>query len=105
MGMVTIVRYRPKAGKDADLVALVGDHLRILQEERLATDRPPIIMRAANGDILEAFEWISPEAIEQAHQNPSVNALWARFAVACEYQPLASLEECQQLFASFEAIN
>ena len=69
------------------------------------TDRPASVMRAADGTILEVFEWRSAEAIQQAHGNPAVQALWAEFGAACDYTPLANLAEAQQMFAEFEAVQ
>jgi hypothetical protein len=51
------------------------------------------------------FEWRSAEAIQQAHANPAVQALWAEFGEACDYTPLARLKESQQMFAEFEAVS
>ena len=69
--------------------------------EGLATDRPVCAMRAADGTILEVFEWKSQEAIAAAHQNAAVQALWQRYQEACEYVPLSTVAECQQMFAGF----
>ena len=49
----------------------------------LVTDRPPYAMRAADGTIVEVFEWKSEEAIAGAHGNPQVQAMWGRYAEAC----------------------
>jgi hypothetical protein len=51
------------------------------------------------------FEWRSADAIRQAHANPAVEALWDEFGAACDYVPLASLAEAQQMFAGFEAVD
>ena len=47
----------------------------------------------------------SSEAIASAHDNPVVQALWARFALACDYVPLNTLGEAQDMFAEFEAVD
>jgi len=105
MGRFVIVAYTPKAGREEQLLAAVKKHLQVLQAEQLVTDRPASVMRAADGTILEVFEWRSAEAIQQAHGNPAVHALWAEFGAACEYTPLAKLAEAQQMFAEFEAVQ
>jgi hypothetical protein len=102
---VVIVAYRPKPGKGDVLLAEVRDHHHLLRSEGLATDRHPIVMRAADGAIIEVFEWASPAAIEEAHANPRVQAMWSRFAKCCDYVPLASLEEAANLFAEFEPLE
>jgi hypothetical protein len=103
MGRFVIVAYRPKAGKEQGLAAAVEKHLRVLREEHLVTEREAYVMRAADGTVLEVFEWLSAEAITKAHTNPSIQALWGEFAAVCDYVPLASLHEAQQMFAEFEA--
>jgi hypothetical protein len=62
-------------------------------------------MRAKDGTILEVFEWQSAEAIAQAHALPAVQALWGEFAATCDYRPLSSVAECQQLFAEFDPVD
>jgi hypothetical protein len=51
------------------------------------------------------FEWLSPEAIERAHANGAVQALWAEFEAACDYVPLASLPEAKAMVAEFEPVS
>jgi hypothetical protein len=104
MGRFVIVAYIPKAGQQA-LLAAVKKHLQVLHVEGLVTDKPGYVMRAADGTIVEVFEWRSAEAIAQAHTNPAVAALWAEFGAACDYTPLARLNEAQQMFAEFEAVS
>jgi hypothetical protein len=62
-------------------------------------------MRAADGTIVEVFEWKSAEAIANAHSNPAVQAMWGRYSAACEYVPLTSIKECSDLFAQFEPVE
>jgi hypothetical protein len=85
-----------------ELDALARDHVEILRNEDLVTDRVPIIMEAKDGTILEVFEWKSAEAIEAAHSNPNVLAMWERNRVACDYIPVAEVPEAVELFSEFE---
>jgi hypothetical protein len=62
-------------------------------------------MRAADGTIVEGFEWLSADAIRQAHGSPAVGALWAQFNSCCEYLLLAKLAEAHGIFAEFDAIQ
>lgn len=105
MGRFVIVAYKPKQGKEQQLLAVVGKHLRVLQAEDLVTDKPAYVMRAGDGTIVEVFEWRSDEAVGQAHASPAVQALWAELGEACDYTPLADLAESQQLFAEFDAVS
>ena len=104
MGRFVIVSYVPKPGMADALMAAVRKHLHVLRAEDLVTDRPAYVMRAADGTVVEVFEWRSAEAIAKAHSTPAVQALWGEFAAACDYRPLSRLAECQQLFAEFEPV-
>ena len=69
------------------------------------TDRPPYLMRAADGTFVEVFEWKSTAAIEAAHQNAAVQAMWARFEETCTYESLVNLSESKEMFANFESVQ
>jgi quinol monooxygenase YgiN len=101
MGRIVIAAYHPKPGRAEALRAVVRRHGPVLRAEGLVTSRPFTAFAAADGTLLELFEWASADAIDAAHSNPRVQALWAEFNEACEYKPLASLAEAAQLFAEF----
>ena len=105
MGIIVIVAYRPQPGKEALLLQLTRDHVPVLRAQGLATDRPVTAMRASDGTIVEVFEWMSHEAIGQAHSNPAVLKLWERYEEACDIVPLTALKECAGMFAGFEPID
>jgi quinol monooxygenase YgiN len=104
MGRFVIVAYTPKPGMADALLAAVRKHLQVLRAENLVTDRPANVMRAADGTIVEVFEWRSADAIAKAHEIPAVQALWAEFGAACDYRPLSELAESQQMFAEFDPV-
>jgi hypothetical protein len=103
--VMVIVAYRPRPGKEALLLELTRQHLPLLRAQGLATDRPSLAMRSADGTIVEVFEWKSQAAIDAAHGNPEVAKMWGRYAEACEYVPLKSLKEAGDLFAGFEPLT
>ena len=103
-GVIVIVAYRPKPGKDTELIDLVRSRAATLRKEGLATDRAPVIMRARNGTIIEVSEWKSHEAIDAAHKNPNVLAMWNKFFAICDCVPLNTLAEAKEMFAGFEPI-
>ncbi|MEP6634687.1 MAG: hypothetical protein ABJA62_10820 [Luteimonas sp.] len=104
MNRYAIACYRPKPGRENDLLALVREHQPTLRAEGLAGDGPPWVMRAEDGTVIEVFEWRSLEAKDTAHRNPAVQALWGRMTECAEFPPLSALTETQRPFASFEAI-
>src|ERR1041385_548785 len=104
-GVCVIVAYRPKIGKENELLALVRSRVPTLAEEGLVTDRAPIIMRAKDGTLIEVSEWKSREAIDAAHKNPIVLAMWEKFLAICDCVPLKTLPEAEEMFAGFEPVE
>ena len=90
-GVVVIVAYRPKPGKENELIDLVRS-------------RVPTIMRSRDGAIIEVSEWKLREAIDAAHKNPNVLAMWNKFFAICDCIPLNTLAEANEMFAGFEPI-
>jgi quinol monooxygenase YgiN len=104
-GVVVIVAYRPKPGKENELVDLVRSRVPTLRKEGLVSDRVPTIMRSRDGTIIEVSEWKSREAIDAAHKNPNVLAMWNKFFAICDCIPLNTLAESSEMFAGFEPID
>ncbi len=103
-GVVVIVAYRPKPGEENELVDLVRSRVPTLRKEGLVTDRVPTIMRSRDGTIIEVSEWKSQEAIDAAHKNPNVLAMWNKFFAICDCIPLNTLAEAKEMFAGFEPV-
>jgi quinol monooxygenase YgiN len=103
-GIVVIVAYRPKPGREAELLEIVRSRVPTLRKEDLVTDRVPVIMRAKDGTIIEVSEWKSHQAIEEAHRNPHVLAMWDKFFAVCDCVPLKTVPEAETMFAGFEPI-
>jgi len=101
---VVVVAYRPKPGKEAELLQLTREHVPLLRSEGLATERPVVAVRAGDGTIVEVFEW-APGGVEKAHANPVVLKLWERYVAACDIVPLSVLAESSTIFASFTPID
>jgi quinol monooxygenase YgiN len=104
MGSIVIACYKPRPGCEAALLALVREHIPPLLAEGLVTDRTPIVMRTADGTLIEVFEWVSKEAIAKAHESPAVRELWKRFEAVCWYETPANLPEFQNMFSGFEPV-
>jgi quinol monooxygenase YgiN len=103
-GVIVIVAYRPKPGKEKDLLELVRSRVPTLRNEDLVTNRAPIMMRARDGTIIEVSEWKSQEAINAAHKNPNVLAMWNKFFAICDCVPFKSLAEAEAMFPNFEPL-
>jgi quinol monooxygenase YgiN len=104
-GVVCIVAYRPKPGRESEILELVRTRVPTLRKEGLVTDRVPVMMRAKDGTIIEVSEWKSHTAIEEAHKNPRVLAMWDKFFAVCDCVPLKTVPEAEMMFAGFEPIS
>lgn len=100
-GIIVIVGYKPKPGKQQALQRLLQSHVSILSGEDLVTERRSIIMQAKDGTMIEIFEWKSRESIDLAHTNSRVQKMWEEFAMVCDYVPIAQVEEAAGLFSEF----
>ena len=104
MSRIVIACYRPKAGQQEALRGLIRDHVATLRAIGLVTARAPITMEAADGTILEVFEWVSADAIQAAHGHPTVLKMWEAFGAVCDYVPVVQVPEASQLFSEFTPI-
>ena len=103
-GVCVIVAYRPKPGREKEILELVRERVPTLRKEGLVTERVPTIMRAKDDTIIEVSEWKSREAIDAAHKNPNVLAMWGKFFAVCDCVPLNTLAEANEMFAGFEPV-
>jgi hypothetical protein len=101
MGRIVISCYKPKAGKEKALRALIVDHVPTLRRIGLVSERTPILMEATDGTLVEVFEWVSAEAIQSAHSHPAVLRMWEEYGKVCDYVPVAQVPEAAQLFSEF----
>jgi hypothetical protein len=104
MGSIVIVAYKPKKGKAVALKELTKTHVPRLKKEGLVTDREAVIMEAVDGTVIEVFEWVSAEAIQNAHKNPAVLQMWGEYAEVCDYVALNTLNEANDMFATFKPV-
>ena len=105
MERIVIVAYKPKAGKSDRLKDLVSSHWKTLNKLGMVSKREPIIAESEDGTVIEVFGWKSKEAIDQAHSNKTVQAMWQDFASVCDYVPISNTEESKSVFSEFTPLN
>lgn len=105
MGRILVVVYKPFRGKEEQVLDVIRHHLPVLREEGLATNRKPIVMRSADGSIVEIFEARLAEAIQQATYNTKIQELWMKVAKISEFTKPAEIPEFQTAFSQFESID
>ena len=99
-----IVAYKPKPGWEVRLDELTADHVPLLRKLGFATKMPSIAMRAADGTVVEVFEW-EDGGMEKAHEHPLVKELWFQYSECSTYVPLNTLGETTKMFADFTPIG
>lgn len=104
-GVMVVACYRPKPGKEKALLELMKSHLPTLRAEGLVGDGPSLCGRAKDETIIEVFNWKSQAAIDSAHKNPAVLAMWEKYGQACDYVSLTMLAEARDMFASFTPVD
>lgn len=105
MSVMVIACYKPKPGKDEELLALTKTHLLALRAESLVGEGPSLCGRAKDGTIVEVFCWKSQDAIDAAHENPQVKAMWDKFGEVCDYTVIADVDGAKDLFTPLTPID
>jgi hypothetical protein len=105
MAGIAVACYRPKPGRDVDLLDTVRQHDPTLRAHGFVTDRPRVVMRSRDGTIVEVIEWASPEAKTKAHEHEAVRELWERLIECAEFPSLSELPESAERFANFEPVD
>jgi len=104
VALTVIACYRPHAGRESELHALVREHLPTLRAEGLVQDDAEVHLRAADGTLLEIFTWKSEEHARAAEANEAVQRLWGAMAACADFLRLNDLEEAGRPFAHFHRV-
>ncbi len=93
----TLVSYRPKKGKAADLLALIEQHAPALRASGLITSEPVRVWQAEDkrsGDeyFVEMFQWKDEDASTTAHQTPEIMAVWEPMGVILDDMSIVQLQ-------------
>ncbi|MHA7870942.1 MAG: putative quinol monooxygenase [Hyphococcus sp.] len=105
MGVMVIACYKPKPAKEDALMALLKDHLPALREQGLVGDEPSLCGQAQDGTFVEVFVWKSQAAIDAAHENAVVAAMWEKFGAACNYTVIADVAGAKDLFTPLTPVD
>lgn len=97
--------YKPRPGKEERLLDLVRRHVPALRAEGLVTEHPVLLLRAADGSLIEIASWKSEAHSRSAHDNGVVQQLWSEFADCCEFRALRDLDEAARRFGHFERVE
>jgi hypothetical protein len=96
--------YKPKEGKEQELEEILIQHIPLLREYGLISEKETHTVRSNDGTIIEIFEWISDESKEVAHQHPAMRSLWGKMMAICTFPTLSDLPESKKSFPNFTVI-
>jgi hypothetical protein len=95
--VTNIVTYVPKAGREAELLALVKKHEPALRAARLVSDEPfrmwkAFDIRKGRTSFIEYFQWKDGVASDKAHETPEVMAVWEPMGPVLEELTICEVE-------------
>ncbi|MFE1245364.1 hypothetical protein ACFW35_14640 [Fictibacillus sp. NPDC058756] len=99
--LITMALYQPHEGKEEQLNEVLKNHIKTLEAEELITSREPIRAVAADGTVIEIFEWKSEQAKDAAHESPIVMKVWNEIMEIAEIKSPSSLAEANHPFPNF----
>ncbi len=101
MGILVICSYKPHPGHEDEARMLMQGHVPLLREHDLITDREVVQGVAADGTLVEVFEWESVEKSRGAPGIAEIGAHWKAMSAVMDFVPLAGVAEAQHPFAHF----
>lgn len=105
MSNVGIILYKPRKGKEEELLKHIRAAFPMLRRNGFLADRKVFGMRAKDGRILVAFEWVSDDAFDRAGAHPEVQKYWMEADRISSFDKPADLPEFQRTLPEFEAVE
>ena len=102
---ISLAAYRPRSGRDAELLEVFEAEFACLRAGGHVTDRPVPICRTDRGEYLAILEWSSDHAVDDAHQDAEVVRVWARKAEVAEYMAPRDLAGSDVPFVSYTRLR
>jgi hypothetical protein len=96
IGVATMCTYRPKSGKELEMLALLKEHWPVLKKAGLVTNRPSVLYRATNKQgrtyFVEIFEWKDDKASGRAHEQTEIMRIWEPLGALAEGMEFSEIE-------------
>lgn len=100
---LVLAAYRLRVQED-EFLRLVGREVETLRRRGHITDRPVPVVRAGGGELLVVLEWSTDHAVDDAHADPEVTAVWDLKQELAEYVAPRELAGGDVPFASFAVV-
>jgi hypothetical protein len=101
---LALAAYRPRRADDDELLDLLREDLATLRSRGHVTDRPAPVVRTGDGDLLVVLEWSSEHAVDDAHADTAVMAVWERKARLAEYVAPSAIAGSDTPFARWTIV-
>ena len=101
---LALAAYRARPGKDDELLQILGEDIATLRARGHVTDRPAPVVRTGDDELMVGLEWSSEHAVDEAHADPEVMAMWERKGELAEYLPPNALTGAGVPFARWTVV-
>jgi hypothetical protein len=101
---LALAAYRPRPEREDDFLVFLHEELALLRRRGHVTERRAQVMRAPKGELLVVLEWSTDHAVDDAHADSDVLAVWDRKAELAEYIAPAALSGSDIPFARWPVI-
>ena len=105
MQKLAFIVFKPRKGKTEELIAFLKRSFVILQNLKVASEKPQVLVSSMDGNIMQIFEFSAADKPESAAVYPEVRELWTEAEKLSEFLKPSSIKEFQEVFPSFDIIS
>jgi hypothetical protein len=102
---VSLSGYRPRPGREDELLPHLRQEVVTLRARGYITSRPAPICLTARGEYLVIAEWATETSVDEAHQDDVILEIWRRKEQLVEYIAPADLDQSDVPFASYDVLE
>lgn len=105
MQRLIFIVFKPKKGKTEELIAFLKRNFAVLQNLKVASEKPQILASSVDGHIMQIFEYSTLDKPEHSAEYPEVRELWMEAEKLSEFLKPSTVREFQEVFPSFDIIS
>lgn len=99
---LSLSAYRPRVDDRHRLEEHLRQEIAALRSRGHITERPVPICRTEAGEYLVVLEWSTTTAVDDAHADAAILAIWERKAELFEYVGVSELARASVPFAAYD---
>jgi len=101
---LSLSAYRPRSSADDLVIEHFRGEVAVLRDRGYITSRAVPICRTPRGEYLAIIEWSTPTAVDEAHADDAVLAIWRAKEQLLVYLGPAELDRSEVPFVSYEVV-